>query len=129
MSSMEFTRTGFILYVEQYSKCINFYRDVLELPIMFNTEELTCFEFGNSYLMVEMDDRSFEARSHEEVCLRMNVPDVKALADELTQKGIDVDYQSHAWGTVAKFRDPEGNLCAFKDDEKFEEQIKNYKIL
>ena len=36
---------------------------------------------------------------------------------------------TRAWGTVAKFHDSTGNLCAFKDDEKFEEQIKNYKIL
>ena len=124
---MEFTRTGFIIYVEKYQECLKFYRDVLKLPIMFDTQELTCFEFGCSYLMVELDDRSFEARTYEEVCLRMNVPDVKALADEMIQKGIEVDFQSHTWGTIAKFRDPAGNLCAFKDDEKFEEQIENYK--
>lgn len=58
----------------------------------------------------------------------MNVPDVKAFADNLTKKGVMVDYQSHSWGTVAKFCDPAGDLCAFKDNEKFEEQIRNYKI-
>ncbi len=37
--------------------------------------------------------------------------------------GIEVDYQEHPWGTVVKFRDPDGNFRAFKDDEKFEQQI------
>lgn len=33
-----------------------------------------------------------------------------------------VDYQEHDWGAVAKFVDPAGNLCAFKDDATFERQ-------
>ena len=53
----------------------------------------------------------------------MNVQNVKAFADKLKSNGIEVDYQEHDWGTVAKFFDPDGNLCAFKDSEKFEKQI------
>lgn len=56
----------------------------------------------------------------------MNVPSVKALSDRLAEENINVDYQEHAWGTIAKFFDPDGNLCAFKDSGKFEKQIAEF---
>ena len=123
---MTFDRTGLILYTLDYPACVTFYQDVLELPVVFEAENLTCFRFGESYLMVELDDEHDGTTPEPErlkTCLRMNVPNVKLLTDKLTAKGIEVDYQEHAWGTVAKFFDPDGNLCAFKDSEKFEQQI------
>jgi len=96
---------------------------------MFETENLTCFEFGNSYLMVELDNEYNGTQNKSErikTCLRINVPDVKKITDELTKKNVKVDYQEYSWGTVAKFFDPDGNLCAFKDSEKFEKQITDF---
>ena len=123
---MIFDRTGFILYTLDYKSCADFYENILGLTKMFATENLTCFEFGDSYLMVELDDE-FQGDQNEpnriKTCLRMNVQNVKELADRLKQKKVEVDYQEHPWGTVAKFFDPDGNLCAFKDSEKFEKQI------
>lgn len=120
---MSFTRTGIILYVRKYAECVEFYRDVLCLPVMFRTSGLTCFEFGASYLMVEPGDDEPGCILGQRTCIRMNVPDVRERADILVEQGIEVDYQAHSWGTVAKFSDPDGNLCAFKDDDKFENQI------
>ncbi|PEN12666.1 glyoxalase [Longibacter salinarum] len=122
---MSFTRTGVILYVDEYVECVDFYRDVIGLPVAFDTPDLTCFEFGASYLMVERgdDDHGSTPDTRHSMCLRINVPDVRARADALARQGIGVDYQEHDWGTVAKFTDPAGNLCAFKDDETFEKQM------
>lgn len=124
---MKFDRTGIILYVIKYEECINFYKNILELKVLFSTVTLTCFEFGNSYLMVEIDDEMPNEPNGTRIrtCLRMNVENVKALADKLTAKNIEVNYQEHSWGTIAKFFDPDGNLCAFKDSKTFEKQIKN----
>jgi len=58
----------------------------------------------------------------------MNVSNVKEIANNLISKNIKVDYQEHTWGTIAKFQDPDGNLCAFKDSIKFEKQIADYKL-
>ena len=78
--------------------------------------------------MVEIDDETDFAHPPEthriRTCLRMNVPEVKALADKLTALNIPVNYQERSWGTVAKFFDPDGNLCAFRDSAKFEAQVK-----
>ena len=123
---MTFDRTGIILYTLRYLECVEFYQNILELPVLFSTSTLTCFKFGESYLMVEIDDKSegvAEDQKRIRTCLRMNVQNVKAFADKLKSNGIEVDYQEHDWGTVAKFFDPDGNLCAFKDSEKFEKQI------
>ncbi|ADY30726.1 glyoxalase [Cellulophaga geojensis KL-A] len=123
---MDFKRTGIILYTIEYKKCVDFYENILELNKMFETENLTCFEFGNSYLMVELDDEYNGTQTESErikTCLRMNVSNVKILANKLIEKNIEVDYQEHTWGTIAKFFDPDGNLCAFKDNETFEKQI------
>ena len=124
-----FTRTGVILYVEDYPACRDFYRDIVGLPVLFDTPELTCFAFGDAYLMVERDDADAEpaAREHHATCLRLNVPDVRAHADRLAALGVAVEVQEHAWGTVARFTDPAGNLCAFKDDARFEQQIRDHR--
>ena len=127
---MEFDRTGLILYTIEYKKCVEFYEKTLGLNKMFESENLTCFEFGNSYLMVELDDEYDGTQTDSErikTCLRINVRNVKELAEKLTEKNVDVDYQEHTWGTIAKFFDPDGNLCAFKDSEKFEKQISDFK--
>lgn len=127
---MKFDRTGIILYVLEYKKCILFYEKILELTKMFETKDLTCFKFGDSYLMVELDDEFHgtpDATTREKSCLRMNVASVKEWTQKLKTKMIDVDYQEHPWGTVAKFYDPDGNLLAFKDSHKFENQIASYK--
>lgn len=122
---MSFTRTGLILYTHRYTECIAFYRDTVGLPLMFRNNQVTCFAFGESYLMVEPDGSPDSDRERQglRTCLRMNVANVRTHADALIANGIDVDYQEHDWGTIALFRDPDGNLCAFKDDETFEAQV------
>ena len=129
---MKFDRTGFILYTLKYEECISFYANVLELETMFTSDNLTCFKFGDSYLMVELDDEYYKSESDKgrvRTCLRMNVANVKKLTEKIRAKGITVDYQEKSWGTVAKFFDPDGNLCAFKDSEKFEKQVEDEKTL
>ena len=127
---MKFDRTGIILYTFQYKKCVAFYETTLGLKKMFESENFTCFEFGQSYLMIELDDEyngQEPATERFKTCLRMNVPNVKVLAGKLTEKNIKVEYQEHSWGTIAEFLDPDGNLCSFKDSEKFEKQITDFK--
>lgn len=80
--------------------------------------------------MVEVDDEYIGPESMDnriKTCLRMNVQNVKSLVRQLESLNIQVNYQEHSWGTIAKFHDPDGNLCAFKDSEKFEQQILDYK--
>lgn len=114
---MTFSDSGFILYCTRYSECVAFYRDVLNLEVLYTKEQLTCFTFGGSYLMVEIDDeyKGIDAPAvRDRTCLRMNVADVKAATRILEAHQIPFDYLERDWGTVAKFRDPDGNLIGLR---------------
>jgi lactoylglutathione lyase len=128
---MDVSRTGHILYVKNYEKCVTFYKESLRLPILFQNEDLTCFDFYGTYLMVEKEDRqdylNDDSKNKNYSCIRINVEDVKHHSDELKDQNVIVDYQEHSWGKVAKFKDPDGNLIAFKDEESFATQIEDYK--
>lgn len=127
---MKLDRTGFILYTVNYKECVHFYESILELPKLFESENLTCFEFGTAYLMVELDDEFNEEKKEStrtKTCLRMNVSNIQYVKNKLIQKEVNVDYQEHTWGSVVKFFDPDGNLCAFKDSSTFEQQILKFK--
>ena len=129
---MKIERTGLILYVVKYDECVLFYKDIMNLDILFKNEELTCFDFFGTYLMVEREDRNEFLESDIGMpenfsCLRMNVANVKEFSDQLKTKGVAVNYQEHLWGTIAKFKDPNGNLIAFKDEVGFAKQIEEYK--
>jgi len=123
-------RTGIILFVEKYKDCVSFYRDIFGLSILFQIEDLVCFEYGGSYLMIEPKDKNsipedgFENK--ENLCLRFNVTDFNAHCELLTSFGIKLKIEHHNWGSIARFKDPDGNNCALKDSEKFEMQIKDY---
>ena len=76
---MKFDRTGIILYTIEYKKCVEFYKNMLGLNKMFENENLTCFEFGQSYLMVELDGEYTGQKKEIErtkTCLRMTVQNV-----------------------------------------------------
>jgi len=129
---MKIERTGLILYVIKYDECVVFYKEILNLNVLFQNDDLTCFDFFGTYLMVEREDRNEFLESDFGIpehfsCLRMNVTNVKEFSDQLKSKGVVVKYQEHSWGTIAKFKDPNGNLIAFKDEKGFAKQIEEYK--
>lgn len=105
---------GVVLFCADYEGCVRFYRDLLELPVWYEKPTLTCFRFGDGYLMVERDGQVGQTRG---IMLRFNVMNVPERARELAAKGIAIEVQTHDWGTTARFHDPDGNLCQLKDAE------------
>jgi lactoylglutathione lyase len=114
---------GIILGTERFEACVAFYRDILELPVWYEKPGLMCLRFGDGYLMVETGGVARDTRkpqSENPTMLRFNVDDVLTAANELRQRGIEVDVQTYAWGTVGTFVDPDGNVCEFKNaDDPF----------
>ena len=122
---MNFERTGVILCTENYDACVDFYADVLELPVLNAKDDahskLTTFEFGGSgsYLMVETGGKAIpigKTVKDNPVWLRFNVADVDAAAAELSKKGVDVTIRREVWGTCGDFMDPDGNICSFREE-------------
>jgi len=114
-----------ILGTERYDECLEFYRDILELPVWFEKDGLCCLRFGASYLMIESGGF---ARNHRKsntenpTMLRFNVRDVEAVANSLRNRGIEIELRTFDWGIVGTFIDPDGNACELKnaDDPFFE---------
>jgi lactoylglutathione lyase len=123
---MEYARTGFILLTDKYQQCVAFYRDVLELPVMFTLDGpdyvLTCFDLGRSYLITEPGGPSASAKRGIEqspVKLRLNVADIDKATLELQQKGVSVERRDYPWGSIADFTDPDGNRCCLRSESDF----------
>jgi len=117
---MNFKLTGIILFTENYLDCVDFYQDKLGLPVLFSKADLTCFRFGDAYLMVEMGGVSSVSPKelHQNpTILRLNVADIETTAAELRERGVDVKISYFDWGVVGSFHDPDGNLCELKDHE------------
>ena len=123
---MKFTKSGIILFTENYEQCVEFYGSVLELDLLHRIdregERLTTFSLGDCYLMVETGGAACASAKNvtqNPTKLRFNVPEVAETARVLRGKGVDVSVATHSWGTTAEFTDPDGNLCALRSDEGF----------
>lgn len=114
---MQELKTGIILFTEKYEECINFYRDVIELPISYIKQDLTCFVFGGSYLLVETGGISGNKKYNVDrnpIVLRLDVTNFDESVENLRKKNIEIIVKHFEWGTIASFYDPEGNLCEIK---------------
>ncbi len=123
---MDFERTGLILNTQHYEDCVRFYGSVLGLPISHRIgqgeDEITVFELGESYLMVEHGGTAQAGTKAIAVCptkFRFNVADIDASCAALRQQGIAVTVIRHTWGTTAEFADPDGNRCALRSEKDF----------
>lgn len=123
---MRFSKAGIILNTQNYNECTVFYGEVLGLKTLYKidktNEQLTCFELGDLYLMVETGGKSSVGVKPIDVCptkFRFNVKDVETSAAELKNKGISIEVQNHDWGTTAEFSDPDGNRCALRSETDF----------
>ena len=115
---MHVRQPGIILFTEHYAQCVAFYRDLLQLPTLFEQRSLICLALGNAYLMIEAGGigKSGEKMRQENPCvLRFNVDDVHVAAQELRAQGVDVQVLIFDWGTIGVFLDPDGNRCELKD--------------
>jgi lactoylglutathione lyase len=114
---MKIQQPGFLLWVENYEKCVAFYSEILGLPIrMQKGDYLTNFRFGDGYIILEKGTPAPKSETSPFV-IRLNVADVGVATTELQAKGVEIKRESYDWGEIGSFRDPDGNLiqlCKFK---------------
>jgi lactoylglutathione lyase len=127
---MKVERNGIILNTERYEECVAFYKDTLNLTIMFQLKEehsyLTCFEFGGAYLMVEKEGiakDSEKSMSENPTKLRFNVSNIDDARDHLTKMGIAAIVNRQVWGSTINISDPDGNRIGIRDESGFKNQI------
>jgi len=113
---MKADETGVLLWVKNYEACVEFYEKALELKVRLKKPHLTNFQFGHGYLLVEKaDPKSHPGRhsANQPFILRINVPDVQQAVWHLRSKDVEVEFNSHDWGDIGHFHDPDGNRLEF----------------
>lgn len=127
---MEIVRTGIILNVEKFDACVNFYKDLFGLEILFEEQygefKLACFDFDGSYLMIETDGYANpEGKSLKEnsTKLRFNVSNIQAALERIRSFGIDAEIVKNNWGSTINLYDPDGNRVGVRDEETFKSQL------
>lgn len=123
-------RYGIILNTESFDECVAFYRDLFGLRLLFERDEdgvrLSCFEYGEGYLMVEQGGKAKAGvKSPEEGSfkLRFNVDDLETALEEIRAWGIEATITENAWGRTINISDPDGNRVGVRDEEGFVRQI------
>jgi len=118
---VEIVQTGLVLKTENYDECCAFYRDILDLPIIFvedhDTWNITCFAIGPGYLTVETGGVAAPPQktfAQSPMKLRLNVSDLDAAVAEIQDRGVALDIQAYDWGRVAELNDPDGNRVALR---------------
>jgi catechol 2,3-dioxygenase-like lactoylglutathione lyase family enzyme len=98
-------------------RAIVFYRDVLGLPLMFETNGMAFFDVAGIRLMIAIDRK--RPKSRPTSIIYFDAPNFNATVEKLRQLKLPLDgpvetVQSTAQGSLRlqQFRDPDGNALA-----------------
>ncbi|MBY4675867.1 VOC family protein [Marinobacterium arenosum] len=105
------------IFVHDWAGAVAFYRDILEMPCVFEDERLgwAQFQAGEAFIGVERvnpGDEKAAALVGRFVGVSLAVADIEASYRQLTNKGVafSAPPQRQPWGGIlAHFKDPEGN--------------------
>ncbi|HVU66937.1 MAG TPA: VOC family protein [Ktedonobacteraceae bacterium] len=112
-----------VLFVQNLSKSIEFYRDTLELPLVFQDSGSATFQMENQYFLLLAPSTATNLLSDEanpveitgnaRFLLATGVENVDATYETLKARGVTFLKPpiSQPWGLrTAHFTDPEGNI-------------------
>ena len=110
------------LFVEDLAAARQFYMDVFGLPVAFEDDESTVFDFGTSTINLLKSSAAGELiepavvagpESGSRFVFTIPVDDVDAMCEELAARGVELlnGPMDRPWGVrTAAFRDPGGHI-------------------
>ena len=110
------------LFVEDLDAAKHFYRNIFDLPVIFEDEASAVFNFGNTIinLLTETEARELIEPATVAPCdagariqLTLTVEDVDAMCETLIARGVELlnGPMDRPWGIrTASFRDPGGHI-------------------
>jgi lactoylglutathione lyase len=117
---MTLNKSGVILFTEHYQKAVSFYENVLGLGVRERKTNLTVFDFGGSYLMVEVGGFSSpieKDRHSNPTVLRLDIDDFDETVLSLKRMNVPVEVDAFDWGRIGSLVDPDGNRIELKDSK------------
>ena len=100
------------LPIKNMENAIEFYKDKLGLPLLFNTENMAFFECNGQRLLLSIPEKEEFANSSS--IIYFQVEDIKKSYEELIAKGVSFNDEPHI---VAKMEHTETWMAFFKDSE------------
>lgn len=98
--------------VKKIESAIKFYKEVLGLPLLFNTESMAFFDCNGQRLLLSLPEKNEYANSSSVIYFQ--VEDIKKSVEKLSEKGVSFIDQPHV---VAKMGSTETWMTFFKDTE------------
>lgn len=105
------------VFVDDQAASVAFYRDVLGLPLRFQTPDFALFDTGTATLMIEPggdpdgDDGDLVGRFSG---VSLTAPDIEATYASLVAAGVEFLHppERQPWGMLTHFKDPSGNVVS-----------------
>ena len=98
--------------VKNIESAIEFYKEVLGFPLLFNTESMAFFDCNGQRLLLSLPEKNEYANSSSVIYFQ--VEDIKKSVEKLSEKGVSFIDQPHV---VAKMGNTETWMTFFKDTE------------
>ena len=98
--------------IKNVERAIEFYKDVLGLPLLFNTENMAFFECNGQRLLLSLPEKDEFANSSSVIYFQ--VEEIKKSVERLIEKGVSFIDQPHV---VAKMGNTETWMVFFNDTE------------
>ncbi|MFH1155547.1 MAG: VOC family protein [Pseudomonadota bacterium] len=112
MESIGIVRSNTILYCDDWMDTVNFYHDVLDLPVADEKGWFVEFKLSdNAFLSIADAGRASISSAHGKgLTLSFKVPDIDLAHRRLCESGVSVSRIKSVWGArVFHLHDPEGN--------------------
>jgi predicted enzyme related to lactoylglutathione lyase len=104
------------VFVDDLTAAVEFYRDLLGLPLRFQTPDFALFDTGTATLMIEPggDDPDDGALVGRFTGISLTTGDLAATYATLRERGVDFLHppERQPWGIVTHFCDPSGNVLS-----------------
>lgn len=98
--------------IKEINRAIHFYKDLLRLPLLFNTDRLAFFDCDGTRLMLSLPEK--DAFAYASSIIYFQVDDIQESYHDLTEKGIPFIDEPHM---IAKVGNTENWMVFFKDSE------------
>jgi methylmalonyl-CoA/ethylmalonyl-CoA epimerase len=124
---LEFQKIGQIAVpVKDFDRGVQFYKEILNLPLLFNTGSLAFFDCNGVRLLLSINENEqFPDRSS---VLYFQVEDIKQSYEELLEKGVTFIDEPHFIAKIGNtetwmsfFNDTEGNIHALMSEVEVED--------
>ncbi len=129
---MKFNFANTRIYVNDYDRCLEFYRDImgLEIAMISQVDRYAEFATGSTKLTVMCGNKIkeyfgsrisvFFGQKNDAIALSFQVDDVDEACKYFKDKGVEIvsmPWNFASWGVkLALIRDPEGNLIELVQD-------------